>query len=257
MSDELPVYGPAPQSTHWRNCCLTRKVLYCVMARRRNVREIITSESLYLSEAEALQFWSYVRPIESGCWEWAGSRNYQGYGQIHWLGGAIRAHRLSYALLHGVIPRDLVVMHTCDNPPCVNPSHLKLGTYADNCRDSVEKARWKGDVPATEWECARGHRRESSWKKCYQCKMITTQEGYRARRKPTTTTRPCRGLRGVRFDGRKSGKQFRAYLTLNGREHSAGMHATAEEAALAHDSLASRLLGDKAVLNYPNCQSVA
>lgn len=76
-----------------------------------------------------------------GCWEWQAGRSPRGYGKVcvankHW-----RAHRLAWTLTYGEIPAGLVVMHRCDNPPCVRPDHLQLGTCADNNRDKVAKGR--------------------------------------------------------------------------------------------------------------------
>jgi len=81
---------------------------------------------------------------ESGCWEWTGTRNGYGYG-IFLLPGEvpIRAHRYFYEQSNGPIPDGLVVMHTCDNPPCVNPDHLRVGTKGDNNRDRFQKKRGK------------------------------------------------------------------------------------------------------------------
>lgn len=81
----------------------------------------------------------------SGCWEWTASRNLQGYGVIGlFVGGrpiGIPAPRLQWMHAHGQIPDGLVVMHTCDNPPCVNPDHLALGTQASNLTDMRAKGR--------------------------------------------------------------------------------------------------------------------
>jgi hypothetical protein len=76
------------------------------------------------------------------CWLWTGTKNGYGYG-IFLLPGEVqvRAHRYSYEHFKGPIADGLVVMHSCDNPPCVNPDHLSLGTKADNNRDTAQKCR--------------------------------------------------------------------------------------------------------------------
>lgn len=82
-----------------------------------------------------------------GCWLWTGAKNgvQDCYGRIQAEGGrgsrVLSAHHVAYELLVGQIPSGLCVLHHCDNPACVNPSHLFLGTKGDNCRDRTRKGR--------------------------------------------------------------------------------------------------------------------
>lgn len=90
-------------------------------------------------------FWAQVgTPTETGCREWQGSRNrVSGYGAKCWRGINVTAHRVAYELTHGPIPVGLnsQILHHCDNPPCCEPSHLYLGTCADNMRDRDMRGR--------------------------------------------------------------------------------------------------------------------
>jgi hypothetical protein len=88
------------------------------------------------------------------CMEWVGGRSTHGYGRVN-LGSYryTHAHRVAYEQAHGPIPNGMVVRHTCDNPPCINPRHLVLGTQVDNARDAVERGRIRTGErsPAAKW----------------------------------------------------------------------------------------------------------
>lgn len=78
----------------------------------------------------------------SGCWLWLGAVKSNGYGNVSLGGGKFtQAHRASYIAFVGAIPVGMVICHQCDNKLCVNPDHLKLGTYKDNSREARERGR--------------------------------------------------------------------------------------------------------------------
>jgi hypothetical protein len=89
------------------------------------------------------RFWSkVVKYKEQGaCWPWIGSRFVRGYGRFSLSGKIVQAHRVAYVLTHGPIPAGLGILHRCDNPPCVNPDHLFVGTPKDNAYDRGVRGR--------------------------------------------------------------------------------------------------------------------
>lgn len=95
-----------------------------------------------LSEGLIARFWPKVEKTET-CWNWTGSLNPKGYGQIALKNYPLLAHRVSYALHHGE-PGAMCVLHRCDNRRCVNPDHLSLGTVRDNNQDMLTKGRARG-----------------------------------------------------------------------------------------------------------------
>lgn len=85
-------------------------------------------------------FWQFVLKSD-GCWLWQGNKSPKGYGVISYEGKAWRAHRLAYMFTFGGFPNNLCVLHRCDNPSCVRPDHLFLGTHRDNNSDRARKGR--------------------------------------------------------------------------------------------------------------------
>lgn len=78
---------------------------------------------------------------EPGCWDWVGNKHRKGYGFMKIDKVNRMAHRISFELFRGKIPAGLLVCHSCDNPSCVNPHHLFIGTNTDNMNDMIAKGR--------------------------------------------------------------------------------------------------------------------
>jgi hypothetical protein len=81
------------------------------------------------------------RVTDTGCWEYTGFCSSLGYGQVRIDGEVWAVHRLMYTLHNGPIPERMKVLHSCDNPPCFNPDHLRVGTQRENVMDSVHRGR--------------------------------------------------------------------------------------------------------------------
>jgi hypothetical protein len=90
------------------------------------------------------RFWSKVyipKDYENECWIWKGSIDDNGYGFFSINYKMVRVHRFAYECCYNLIPNGLLVRHTCDNPPCVSPYHLLIGTCQDNSNDAVKRNR--------------------------------------------------------------------------------------------------------------------
>lgn len=91
------------------------------------------------------RFYTKIDRSSNNCWIWKGRKTKGGYGNVDiihdgkWRG--INAHRLSYLLIHGEVPDNIHVCHSCDNPPCCRPDHLWLGTFEENMQDAIDKGR--------------------------------------------------------------------------------------------------------------------
>lgn len=124
------------------------------------------------------------------CWIWTASVDKRsGYGWFKFRNKMCRAHRFSWLLFHGKIKDKLCVLHKCDNPPCVNPKHLFLGTHRDNMLDMAMKGR-ATRLQKNKTHCLRGHEfdvtntkiMESGWRYCRKCAVIREKK-YRDRKK--------------------------------------------------------------------------
>lgn len=123
----------------------------------------------------------------SACTEWAGVRDRDGYGRVMRDGWQQMAHRLAWADAHGPIPVGLFVLHSCDNPPCVNVEHLSVGTNTDNMRDMAAKGRGKEQGKT---HCVNGHEftpeNTYQWgsgagRMCRACRRLRNREASRQR----------------------------------------------------------------------------
>jgi hypothetical protein len=132
--------------------------------------------------------------VPSGCVEWTGKQDKDGYGRIWWERRGWRAHRLTYIQAHGPVAPNIVVRHKCDNPPCVRLDHLEMGTVRDNYQDMLERrgrdhmlpaGRVSGALKRAMTHCQRGHAFDDGntyWRKgirqCRTCRYDAWKRWY-------------------------------------------------------------------------------
>lgn len=112
------------------------------------LRDLLIQEAIQKVDERIKAFWNQVKHrghcqegMDTPCWEWVGNTSTRERGQF-WIGGKQDyCHRIAWQLSNGPITDGLHVLHRCDNPPCVRPDHLFLGTHQDNMKDRDEKGR--------------------------------------------------------------------------------------------------------------------
>lgn len=123
----------------------SKKSSSCSIEYRREYYKKRRSDPITLQDIldASARFWSWVhvgKPDE--CWIWFGASQLVGYGAFGLKSRNLIASRVAWIIAHRkMIPSGKIIMHTCDNPSCVNPAHLLLGTQADNMRDASTKGR--------------------------------------------------------------------------------------------------------------------
>jgi hypothetical protein len=145
--------GSVPAGMHVRHTCGER---LCV-----NPDHLVLTPYIKIVRDQLQRFWAKVEKTD-GCWVWTGGKFVRGYGSFRpgRRGDAsVRAHRFSWELTNGPIPEGMIVCHRCDNPSCVRPDHLFLGTNQDNTTDARRKGRLR--PPRTAFE--RRSRGEKHW----------------------------------------------------------------------------------------------
>lgn len=143
---DVIIVSSMPNATSESLLCAELEVFEIFMDNIYNIAKptIIRQNAGYIhlpefNHVDIADFWHSVQKIDSACWEWRGRVNQNRYGVFR----KYLSHRVSYFLNTGQQPGKMQVMHSCDNPPCVNPAHLSLGTNRDNALDRIKKRRGK------------------------------------------------------------------------------------------------------------------
>lgn len=166
------------------------------------------------------RFWAKVdKEHPSGCWVWTANKNNQGYGMFRPGGLAPKrlAHRLAFEDAHGPIPAGGIILHSCDNPRCVNPDHLRVGNYKDNVADMDQRGRRVINP-------ARGEAKPNT--SMTDDRVIAIRKAY-VSGVPISEIRTCFGVSDAAFHDYVSGKSFAHVL---GRDGSPDLAALKSEA---------------------------
>lgn len=117
-----------------------KKIRVCDTCLNKERREFqITLETV--TPYYVIKFLRSFQKAERGCWIWVGAKDNNGYGRFTVKRKNILAHRLSYLLYYQTLPSDLFVLHSCDNPSCISPFHLSLGTQLENMQQAKQRNR--------------------------------------------------------------------------------------------------------------------
>ena len=115
----------------------------------------LPNNNFQYKESDVRRFWSYVdKTAAGGCWTWNGYTIKDGYGRFRISRHNVLAHRFSFLLANGFLTLQ-PILHSCDNPPCVNPQHLRNGTHAENMREARERGRIKNVLRGSQVKLAK------------------------------------------------------------------------------------------------------
>jgi hypothetical protein len=210
LAEHLRPLPKAPSEAPLCACgCGQRKTSKKGLYRRGHERRVVSPRGRQLrtyrgrpitQEGEVARFWESVAKAE-GCWEWTALLKRNGYGSFYRNRGVkVAAHRYSWELHHGPVPDGLFVCHRCDNPKCVRPDHLFLGTHRDNMDDMWAKGRANragGSLPHT--HCAKGHaltpeNRSPSYSGCVTCRRESSRTYYLQKKATRAALAPRRAV---------------------------------------------------------------